>query len=586
MRPPDHAERANLFGASFEIEDSMHDLQIAKMSLALLIGTCALGLNATAAPATPSTWAATSTQAHDVRGARDLGPLREGETVHIAVALKLRDRAGLDRFTQRLLSHPGERPMTHEAFLRRHAPSEREARAVAQYLTQQGFHNVQIAEDRLLVTADGTAGAVKGAFRTELHHYDARGRLAYANVSPALVPASLSGTVLAVLGLQTVHMAHTTLKPATRSGARVQDVTGVDPTQFPGIYGADGLPAATSATIGIITAGDMTQTLSDLNTFASNAGYAPPPASVVQVGQASSDTSGTGEWNMDTQASLAAAGGSVSQMLLYTAPSLSDADLTADYNQVVSDNKAQVINVSLGECENDAASSGTEASNDQIFQSAVAQGQTFSVSSGDSGSYECGGSTSYQSYPAVSPYVMAIGGTTLSSSGGVWQGETAWSCSGPQDCPQSASGGTGGGVSATEAAPSWQTASGVLGGSSQRGVPDVSFDAAPSSGALILVNGATQQIGGTSLAAPLFTGFYARIVAAGGGSPTFPAQALYQGAASNPSWFHDVTQGGNGGYSAGAGWDYVTGFGSLNVGNFAGGTGAGAASNMSARAHR
>ncbi len=49
----------------------------------------------------------------------------------------------------------------------------------------------------------------------------------------------------------------------------------------------------------------------------------------------------------------------------------------------------------------------------------------------------------------------------------------------------------------------------------------------------------------------------------------FPANALYQGAASIPSWFNDVTQGSNGGYSAAQGWDYVTGFGSLIVGNFA-----------------
>jgi len=290
---------------------------------------------------------------------------------------------------------------------------------------------------------------------------------------------------------------------------------------------------------------------------------------VVAVASASSDTSGTDEWNMDSQASLAAAGGTIKSMLLYTAPSLSDADLTSDYNKAVSDNKAKVINVSLGECENDAQSSGVEASNDQIFQQAVAQGQTFSVSSGDSGSYECGGSTSYQSYPAVSPYVMAIGGTTLSINGSTWAGETAWSCTGPSDCPQSASGGTGGGVSATETAPSYQTASGVLGSSTQRGVPDVSFDASPSSGALVLINGSNSQIGGTSLAAPLFTGFYSRIQSANGNTLPFPAQTLYQGAAAHSNWFHDVTSGSNGGYNAGAGWDYVTGYGSLIVGNFA-----------------
>ena len=286
------------------------------------------------------------------------------------------------------------------------------------------------------------------------------------------------------------------------------------------------------------------------------------------MGQASTDTANIDEWNLDTQSSLAAAGGTVSAIRLYTAATLSDANLLSAYNKAVSDNLARVINVSLGECENSAKSSGAEASGDQVFQSAVAQGQTFSISSGDSGSYECGGSTSAQSYPAVSPYVMAIGGTTLSSSGGTWVGETAWSCTSSSNCAQNVSGGTGGGVSLTEAAPSWQTNAGVLKTAGKRGVPDISFDASPSSGAKIIVNGSLVQIGGTSLAAPLFTGFYSRVQSAHGNTLGFPATTIYSGAASNPSWFHDVTSGSNGGYSAAAGWDYVTGWGSLQVQNY------------------
>ena len=54
-------------------------------------------------------------------------------------------------------------------------------------------------------------------------------------------------------------------------------------------------------------------------------------------------------------------------------------------------------------------------------------------------------------------------------------------------------------------------------------------------------------MGGTSLAAPLFAGFYSRIQAAHGNTLGFPALALYSGAAANPAWFHDITSGGNGG---------------------------------------
>ncbi len=199
----------------------------------------------------------------------------------------------------------------------------------------------------------------------------------------------------------------------------------------------------------------------------------------------------------------------------------------------------------------------------------------FSVSSGDSGAYECGATAGKaQSYPAVSPYVMAIGGTTLSSSGGTWQGETVWSCTSASSCQQSSSGGAGGGPSLTESAPSWQTSAGVLGSSTMRGVPDISFDASPNSGALVLINGSQTQIGGTSLAAPLWAGFWTRIQAAHGNTLPFPASTIYSGAAANPSWFHDVTSG-NQGYAAATGWDYASGYGSVQIANFSSSFGSG-----------
>lgn len=379
------------------------------------------------------------------------------------------------------------------------------------------------------------------------------------------MPQSLGATVLAVHGLQTIHLHHVMAKPA----AKTQSSTGHSPADFSSIYNASGLPSAVNATIGIITQGDMTQTITDLKRFASSASYPQPSVSTVQMGTAASDPEGLGEWNMDTQDTLAAAGGTIKQMILYSANTLADDDLTAAYNRVVSDNKAKTINVSLGECENDAQSSGVMASNDQIFQAAVAQGQTFSVSSGDSGSYECGGPGTSQSYPSVSPYVISVGGTLLNTTGSTWVSESVWACTTAALCQQGANGGAGGGPSLLEAAPSWQVNAGVLAGSNKRGTPDVALDADPASGALVLINGSNEQIGGTSLAAPLFAGFWARVQSMNNNTLAFPAAAIYQKAAATPGMFHDITSGKNGGYSAKAGWDYASGYGSLNMANFA-----------------
>ena len=516
-----------------------------------------------AAPA----WVATTTKAHDPRSAVHVAPLRAGDQVPVVVSLKLRDKAALDALTARLMSgDPTAHALTREQFMARHAPTDDQVAHVVAYLGQQGFTGIEVAPNHLLVSAIGGAGAVKQAFQAELHAYDVNGRAAYANVTDALVPAALGDTVLGIVGLQTVHLAHVHARRAAT--AAPQAVAGIGIPNFPVIYGASNLPSATSATIGIITSGSVTQTIKDLKTFAASAGYPVPPVTTTVVGTASSSTSGVDEWNMDSQASLAAAGGSIKSMVLYNVNSLSDANLTQGYNRAVTDNTARAVNVSLGACETDETA--VEPTQDQIFESAVAQGQMFSVSSGDSGAYECGATGGKaQSYPAVSPYVMAVGGTTLSTNGTAWAGETAWGCTSASTCQQSGTGGAGGGPSLTEKAPSWQIASGVLGTSTMRGVPDISYDASPSSGALVLVNGSQVQIGGTSLAAPLWAGFWSRIQSQAGNTDPFPASTLYQGGAAHPEWFHDVTSG-NQGYAAAAGWDYASGWGSIQVDHFAG----------------
>ena len=538
-----------------------------QMKLSSLASLTLLALTAATGLAHAETWVPTATKAPVVSGTttQQQALMQAGIATHVVVALKLRNKPDLDTLTGDIVAGRGVQPLTREQFMERYAPTSAQAQKVVEHLKRSGFINIIVSDNRLLVSGDGTAGSVKTAFNTDLRNYNVNGRTAFANVSDASVPQSLGDTVMAIHGLQTIHMYHTLAKPAAVTLA----TTGHNPTDFPAIYNASGLPSAVNATIGIITQGSMKQTITDLNTFTSRAGYPTVNVSTVTVGAASTDTAGVDEWNMDTQDALAAAGGTIRQMILYTANTLSDADLTDTYNRAVSDNVAKTINVSLGECETSAKNSGIMASNDQIFQAAVAQGQTFSVSSGDSGSYECGGSSTSQSYPSVSPWVVSVGGTLLGTTGTTWTSESVWACSSSATCQQSADGGAGGGPSLTEAAPSWQVNAGVLGSSTKRGTPDIALDADPSSGALVLVNGATEQIGGTSLAAPLFTGFWARVQSMNNNSLPFPSSNLYARAAANPGMFHDVVSGRNGGYSAAAGWDYASGYGSLNVANFA-----------------
>ncbi len=162
-------------------------------------------------------------------------------------------------------------------------------------------------------------------------------------------------------------------------------------------------------------------------------------------------------------------------------------------------------------------------------------------------------------YPAYSPDVVAVGGTTLNiNAGGSYNSETGWS-------------GSGGGISKYESAPSYQqNLDGVNGSSTtERDIPDVSMEADPNTGIYVydsLLGGSDWWDGaGTSLATPMWgalvsTADQGRTLA---GLPTLVgrSQTLERLYTLPSSDYHDITTGNNG-YAAGPGYDLVTGIGS------------------------
>jgi subtilase family serine protease len=193
------------------------------------------------------------------------------------------------------------------------------------------------------------------------------------------------------------------------------------------------------------------------------------------------------------------------------------------------------------------------------FAEFAAQGQNLFQAAGDTGSWN----SSSQDYPADSPFLTAVGGTDLETSGGggAWFSETGW-----------ASG--GGGISFDNfAIPSWQTAtaSGCSNCSTTyRNAPDVSGNANYTFYVCSDQIGCTANYyGGTSFATPMWAGYLAlanQQAAANGGTalgfinPTLYAIGM---GSSYTTDFHDITSGGNG-YFATVGYDLATGWGSPN----------------------
>ncbi|KRE90964.1 xanthorhodopsin [Frateuria sp. Soil773] len=522
--------------------------------LKLLVAAIGMAVAASANAASAGTSLVTLAQAPAFKkGDVVTGAVPYAQPMHVEVALKLRNKPQLQSFLETARSPSllvTRRSMTPQQFLADHAPTQDQADAVAAYLRKAGFTHVEIAPNRMLVSADGQADVVQAAFDTQFAQVTtAKGRHGFMNTSAVRIPAALQGSVLSVIGLQNVHVPHI-LVQYRRNALQPQAVTGHNPTEFAAIYGGAGATTGAGVKVGIITQGSLAQTVTDLNTFTSNNGLTTVSTTTVNTNGTSSDTSGVGEWNLDSQDIVGMAGGQVGGLVFYNIPTLSNANLTADINKAVSDNQVKIINVSLGECETDAQGDGSAAAQDQAFQQAVAQGQTFSISTGDDGADECGNGGTTPSWPAASQYVIAVAGTLLNASTTTWSSETVW------NELSKGEGATGGSESTFEPKPSWQT----LWTGSHRGVADVAFDGDPESGSKVIVNGGIQQIGGTSLAAPLFSGFWARVIAAKGTGVGFAGPLIYQLPASD---FHDVTSGNNGGESAAAGYDLASGRGSI-----------------------
>jgi hypothetical protein len=544
-------------------------------ALGLAVWGSSMGVAAQPAPNSGMTAAASSSMValHPAvalhKGDKVVGLLDFSQPMHVVVPLKLRNEQQLDEY----MARPGFRPLTSGQFQMLYAPTAQQAQTVADYLGKAGFTNVKIAPGNALVEADGRADTAQAAFRTSFVHVKTHdGRDAFANSSAVQIPANLQDVVHAVLGVQNVHITHTFAQPyepiAAHAMAMQSDATGTtvghQPSDFPVIYGASGMANVTSLAVGSISAGPMGKVLSDLQSV--DPGVTVTLRGDTSVGNGSGTNTGDSEWDLDSQNLIAFTG--VKQYYFYVSNSSADGDIETAIAQAVSDNVLKVIDVSLGECETDAKNDGVAASMDTTFKQAVAQGQTFFVSTGDAGADECDNGENLPQWPASSQYVTAVGGTELyTSPNTTWQSEVVWN-----DFAEG-KGATGGSPSSFEPIPSWQQH--VLGIVDQyRGVPDIAFEASTYSGALITVDGQPNQLwGGTSLAAPLAAGMWAKVLQADGTSLGFASPVIYKIAQSSQvnyaSAFHDITSGANNGYGAGPDWDYASGWGSIIANRFA-----------------
>lgn len=539
----------------------------------LLAGAAMGALCLAAAPASDAstTWVNTHTQNIPLVKAKLLGPLDPAKTLQISVALQMQNRGALEDLVKQQATKGSpnfSKYITPAQFNATYAPSTAAVNAVRNYLTAAGFSQISVEPNRLFVSATGTVAQIESAFNTKLNSFMQKGKQVFVNTTPAQVPQSLGDIVLSVLGLNNVQMN----LPITQCDITTPTCLrfSYDPQTYWRAYDAVGLHSAANTSIAIMAEGNVTSVIPDLRTFESAMRLPPVKVTVVRVGLPSTDTAGSDEWDLDTQYTTGMAA-NVQMLYIYDTTSLTDQDTALEFNRWAHDDRAQVGNASFGICEFFPYLDGTMVADDQIFLEAAAQGQTMFSSTGDTGSFCSVGTPNgvplgapFVGYPATSPYVIGVGGTTLlTNANGSYNGEVAWYAG-------------GGGFSQFEYSPWWQTAvvptnDGLP--ATFRAIPDISMDADPNTGAIVYVNGTVEYIGGTSLSSPLAAGAWARFQTSYGNKLGFAAARLYAGyPAFGPAGltqlvdgFNDVLTGGNGLYTSLPHYDFTTGMGTLDL---------------------
>lgn len=486
----------------------------------------------------------------------------------------------------------------------RYAPDAGAVDTVTSVVRAAGLDVVGVSADRSFVTVQGPAGVVGDLFSTTFGLFDVAGSLLRSPLSAPVLPTALRGLVSNVAGLaqdqplRPTHVLDTpdaapspafvnarpcsafygqktaTAQPSYEGRHAPYAICGYTPKQLRAAYG---VPATTltgkGASVGIVDAFASPTILSDANTYATKHGDEPfakgqfaddsPPL----LSSLPEDPTGllldpqgwAGEETLDVEAVHAMAPDA--KVVYQGALSPFGPFLYVALAQLVEGGKVQVVSNSYGTGD-DSPLPTDQLVFDQVTTEAASLGVTIDFSSGDDGdqSDPSAGGARTADFPATSPGVTAVGGTSLHiAKDGSRTLETYWGTrksvltadGSAWDLKDSTfSGAGGGGVSTQYAEPAWQkgvvpddlaTFGGVKPG---RVEPDVSMDADSTTGMLV---GQTEtfaggkvaygefRIGGTSLSCPLFSGMLALAVQARGGKGLGLVTPTLYKAASTPS---------------------------------------------------
>jgi kumamolisin len=433
------------------------------------------------------------------------------------------------------------------------------------WLKAEGFQIEKVSADHTSVYALAPISTIEQSLQVHMVPVVKDGVTYISADGPPSLPADIGASVRAIAGLQPYrrinkHFRQLLAPENLNPEPAINFAPPYLPREILTAYGAASLNlTGQGQTIAILI--DTFPNASDLQAFWKAAGVSVTMAQIAEINVSGGTTPApSGEETLDASWSSSIAPGA--NIRIYAAGELSFPAIDAALDAIVADLPTYPslcqLSISLGLGETYMVKDEVQTQHAKFLKLAAAGVNVF-VSTGDAGSNpdQTGHSSNgplQAEYESTDTAVIAVGGTSLTlNSDGSIASEIAW-----------ASG--GGGRSVLFSRQAWQTGNGVPSGT-DRLVPDVASAADPNTGAFLVLNGSTLTIGGTSWSAPTWAGICALInqarIAAGQPALPYLGPLIYplNGAAA----FHDITQGSNGAYRAGPGYDLCTGLGAPNV---------------------
>lgn len=495
-----------------------------------------------------------------------VGVVPETQRMGLSILLPLRNQGELNDLLRSLYdpsSSSYKQFLTVKEFTDQFGPTAADYLAVQNFAERNGLTITSTSANRLVLGLTGSVGAIDKAFHITLRNYrhPTENRVFFA---PDREPSpDLSVALWHIGGLNNYSIPRPLYSKADLNVARSNATGSGLGGNFLGsdrraAYAGGTTLTGAGQTVGLFELGGYN--LSDVQAYFNNV-HQPlnvPINNILLEGAGAGSTGDDTEQVVDIIEAISMAPG-LSQVRVYIARTGSSfrpgVDDTAILNRMATENIAKQLSCSF-------AWKPADANQDEpLFEEFIAQGQSFFVASGDSGSYVSGDFV----YPAEDPYVTAVGGTDLTTNGagGSWASETAWIGSGGGPAPDPV------------AIPGYQLIPGVItssnrASSTRRNIPDVSAEANTDN--YSCANGICGGgLGGTSLAAPTWAG----LVALANQESTAQGKASAVGflnyviypfgvGSSYHTDFHDITGGTNSGYSAVPGYDLATGWGTPN----------------------